>query len=121
MQDNSILVATYEGTHTHGPPDRNGSSSSLDSPIKGLVANFPCPTTADPFQPTVTLDLNLSGTGTVPETRRPRNFMEEYQKKSSCSRMEEYVASLTKDANFTLALAAAVARSITEQPNPTKA
>ncbi|RVW54174.1 WRKY transcription factor 18 [Vitis vinifera] len=54
------------------------------------------------------------------EKRRPQNFMEDYRK-SNCGRVEEYVASLTKDTNFTLALAAAVARSITDQPKPTQA
>lgn len=70
----------------------------------------------DPFQPAVTLDLTLSGTGTVSKKKIPKNFMEAYNQKSNCSRIEDYVASLTKDTNFTVALAAAVAGSITKQP-----
>lgn len=123
MEDETILVATYEGSHNHGPPHDHenpavGSSSSLQlGSTKGLAAKLPFPTTADPHH-SVTLDLTLSGTGQ--EKRRPHDFLEDHPK-SECSRIEEYVSSLTKDADFTLALAAAVARSINYQPKPTEA
>ncbi|KAL4320034.1 hypothetical protein GQ457_18G003160 [Hibiscus cannabinus] len=63
----------------------------------------------NPFRPGITLDLNLSCSN-----RENSSTDVKYKEK----RIEEYVASLAKDPNFTVALAADVARSMAEQPKP---
>lgn len=94
MEDKSLLVATYEGEHNHGVEGSLGKS--LSSPVMN-----------NPFQSAsvkgIGIDLNQSGA----DVEKSRNSDE--------TRMEDFVASLAKDPNFTLALAAAVARSMTEQ------
>ncbi|KAK9279155.1 hypothetical protein L1049_012832 [Liquidambar formosana] len=115
VEDESVLVATYEGEHNHGggPGAFGECSASPDSSIKGgSMPNFIRPVTANnPFRPTMTLDLTLSGSNQ--ESRRPsQSFMQD----PNYNKIEDYVASLTKDPNFTVALAAAVARSITDRP-----
>ncbi|KAL4650734.1 hypothetical protein ACB092_01G109300 [Castanea dentata] len=121
MEDKSILVATYDGEHNHEAHGSLGdSSSSSDIVNTGSIANVfspPCMAYNNPFQPAIALDLSLS----VPnqESRIPfQNFVEDYH--SNYNKIEEYVASLTKDANFTAALAAAVASSIADQPKISK-
>lgn len=59
----------------------------------------------------ITLDLTLSASNSSHGESTPST--------SSCEnneKLQEYVASFTKDPNFTLALAAAVARSIKSAP-----
>lgn len=110
MEDKSFLVATYEGEHNHDVQCSSlGQSSSLAnycSP-KSSIAHCPDYQTTDSFGSDVTLDLTLSGSNQ--ETRPPRNLM---QVGDDTKKIEEYVASLTKDPSFTLALADAVASSI---------
>lgn len=111
MEDKSFLVATYEGEHNHDVQCSSlGQSSSLlanyCSP-KSSILHCPDYQTTDSFGSHDTLDLTLSGSNQ--ETRSPKNLMQEcYDKK----KIEEYVASLTKDPSFTIALAEAVASSI---------
>ncbi|GLT85247.1 hypothetical protein SLE2022_034410 [Rubroshorea leprosula] len=94
MEDKSLLVATYEGEHNHGVERSLGKS--LSSPVMN-----------NPFQSAsvkgIAIDLNQSGADV------------EMSRNSDKTGMEGFVASLAKDPNFTLALAAAVARSMTEQ------
>lgn len=148
MEDNSILVATYEGQHNHDTCCSSGQyfSSSLDDDHeiiafnKGYVANFPptdnhhhdhnnqtrstASTTSPSSPPPITLDLSLSGgsTNNYQElNNREIEVLADHQyscndksinlNKKPKKELEEYVTSLTKDRNFTVALAKAVARS----------
>lgn len=56
----------------------------------------------------ITLDLTLSASNSSQEESTPSCENKE--------KLQEYVASFTKDPNFTLALTAAVARSIKSAP-----
>ncbi|BBG94992.1 WRKY DNA-binding protein 40 [Prunus dulcis] len=109
MVDKSLLVATYEGQHNHDAI--NGSP----------LGQFSCSSSTAPFEffspVPITLDLTLSGSTSNQENNRsagsPQNSSSSAQNIDCESRIEDYVAYLTKDHNFTQALAAAVASSIT--------
>ncbi|KAK6249276.1 hypothetical protein QUC31_020841 [Theobroma cacao] len=113
VEDKSFLLATYEGQHNHDVQSSPMESlSSAESSAMLSTTSSPYRVLSNSFRPTITLDLTLSGSN-VENSRNPRNLVQE----TSCNdhdnkRIEDYVASLTKDPNFTVALAAAVARSI---------
>ncbi|CAL8100220.1 unnamed protein product [Prunus armeniaca] len=141
MVDKSVLVATYEGEHNHdainGSPlgqfccssstaDHNNNIiiNPINFPSHGIsaninnndVINIGSPSNSSRPVP-ITLDLTLSGSMSNQENNGSAGSP---QNSSSCapninreSRIEDYVAYLTKDHNFTQALAAAVASSIT--------
>ncbi|XP_059643651.1 probable WRKY transcription factor 40 [Cornus florida] len=122
MDDESVLVVTYEGEHNHGPNSTAaGTSTSLiDSSIKGSVTDSPRPVTvgSTSLRPTVNLDLTLSrenkDTTTPSQNVTQDHFKNNKNNNSNRTRIGQYVTSLTKDPNFTAAIAAAVARSFTE-------
>ncbi|KAF8389211.1 hypothetical protein HHK36_025904 [Tetracentron sinense] len=98
IEDDSVVVATYEGEHNHAVPGAmEGLSSSSHSSIEGSIANIPCSTMIDPFRPTITLDLIL--TGAYQNIRSAlHNFMEEtnnIHNNDNINIIQEYVASLT--------------------------
>ncbi|KAG7965547.1 hypothetical protein I3843_08G006600 [Carya illinoinensis] len=130
VEDQSFLVATYDGEHNHDanyhvPALRDSLSSSDDEvlPKAGSVANIiypPYPVENHSFEPSIALDLSLSGPNE--KSRRNDHIVENKLHTNNCNvNIEEYVASFTKDPSFTAALAAAVARSMTHpQPKPSK-
>ncbi|XP_034201147.1 probable WRKY transcription factor 40 [Prunus dulcis] len=141
MVDKSLLVATYEGQHNHdainGSPLGQFSCSSstavhnnniiinpINFPSHGTSANINNNDVINIVSPSnssrpvpITLDLTLSGSTSNQENNRsagsPQNSSSSAQNIDCESRIEDYVAYLTKDHNFTQALAAAVASSIT--------
>ncbi|XWS17868.1 hypothetical protein CRYUN_Cryun33cG0105500 [Craigia yunnanensis] len=121
LEDKSFVVATYEGQHNHDVNATPGLflSSTDSSAMLSTTTSFPDPVLDNPFRPTITLDLNLSGSD-IQNSRNPPSVMQDYSTSNDDDnkRIEDYVASLTRDPNFTVALAAAVARSVTEQPKP---
>ncbi|KAJ4707786.1 WRKY transcription factor [Melia azedarach] len=121
--DESFLVATYEGEHNHEVHYLLGQSFS-SSPKTSTMANnvhSPADQTTDPFGSDITLDLTLTGPSQE-NKRTSQNILAESNnnKRKKKKKMEEYVASLTRDPNFTVALAEAVASSITELPRPAR-
>ncbi|XVF89397.1 hypothetical protein PTKIN_Ptkin19aG0127000 [Pterospermum kingtungense] len=125
LEDKSFVLATYEGQHNHDVTATLGQPlSSMDSSavVSSSTTSFPYPFLDNPFRPTVTLDLTLSDSDKQTAKNSPSTVTQDHI--SSCNedddnkRIEDYVASLTRDPNFTAALAAAVARSITERPIP---
>ena len=118
-------MATYDGKHNHdvhGSSLRDSSSSSDYSVARGSKANIisppRMPNNNNPFLPAMALDLTLSAPHQ--ENRRPFQNSLEDSHNNSYNNIAEYAASLTKDPNFTAALAAAVANSITQQPKLSK-
>ncbi|KAK8660840.1 hypothetical protein V6N13_051748 [Hibiscus sabdariffa] len=111
LEDKAFLMATYQGQHNHDvDPTTRQSLSSPGSSATTRTSEFRVPVlNNNPFRPGITLDLNLSGSN-----RENSSTDVKYKEK----RIEEYVASLAKDPNFTVALAAAVASSMAEQPKP---
>lgn len=111
MEDKRYLVATYEGEHNHEAECSLGQSFAL-----AKSSGFPSPESSNTFRSNLPLDLTLSGSSE--ENKRPSlNSMQDYHNKKM--KIEEFVASLIKDPDFTIGLAAAVASSISNLPKPT--
>ncbi|KAI4316397.1 hypothetical protein L6164_024381 [Bauhinia variegata] len=106
LRDNSILVATYDGEHNHGPLDDLLKPSS--SVLKSSIADSPSPILIDDKEATA-IDVALSGWSRT-ETRQTENSAQQHKN------IEEYVGSLIKDPNFTVALAETVACFISNKP-----
>ncbi|GMI89263.1 WRKY DNA-binding protein 40 [Hibiscus trionum] len=113
LDDKAFLMATYEGQHNHDVDPTIGQSLSSPGSSATAIISATTPTSescvpVNPFRPSITLDLNLSGSN------------HENSNSDNCDdkRIEDCVAAMTKDPDFTAALAAAVARSIVEQPKP---
>ncbi|KAK3211282.1 hypothetical protein Dsin_015988 [Dipteronia sinensis] len=117
IEDKRYLVATYDGEHNHDVDCSIGQSFA--SAKSSSMAGFPSPETSNTsrFQSNIALDLTLSGSSQEKKRPSSHDSVEEYHNKKM--KIEEYVASVTKDPNFTIALAAAVASSITDLPKPT--
>ncbi|KAJ7966263.1 WRKY transcription factor [Quillaja saponaria] len=109
IEDKSILVATYEGEHNHDIHDNPFSQTSLSTP-KGVTKGS---VVAGGNNPELTLDLSLSGSDQ--SHRRHTEKFVQHGSPSNHNKIKEYVDSLVKDPNFTVALAEAVARSISNQ------
>ncbi|KAL5558223.1 hypothetical protein UlMin_034434 [Ulmus minor] len=134
MENKSILVATYEGEHNHDVKtnDSEGkfSLSSPDREAKRSKVNFSSEmtsstSTSNPSGSAITLDLTLSGSGSGSGNNQDRQMNREIPGQNllgdnnNYGKIDDYVASLSKDHNFTVALAEAVARSIAGQhPKP---
>ncbi|XP_039005241.1 WRKY transcription factor 18-like, partial [Hibiscus syriacus] len=102
VEDESFVMASYEGQHNHDVYSTPGQS------LSSSAISFPYPVLDNPFRPTITLDLTSNIENTTPNYLG--NVMEDYH---TSNNIKDYVESLTKDSNFTMALAAAVASSIT--------
>ncbi|KAJ6732236.1 WRKY TRANSCRIPTION FACTOR 36-RELATED [Salix purpurea] len=100
----TILVATYEGEHNH-------ASHSQQEPLPGSIHSssfgqvFSTPTPIRSSDPTVTLDLIQSGTQVDTATMAARDVEVPAIQKILVQQM---ATSLTRDPNFTAALAAAI-------------
>ncbi|KAK1275005.1 putative WRKY transcription factor 40 [Acorus gramineus] len=71
-EDKSVLVATYEGAHTHPPQSLpKEPNSSTTTPI----TEYNCPGYMDPFRPSITLDLTLNGSPNPAIPARPIRTM----------------------------------------------
>ncbi|CAK9182875.1 unnamed protein product [Ilex paraguariensis] len=110
LEDESVIVATYEGEHNHEHDGVGKSTASPDGSITRVAD--------DPIGPSITLDLTLSRTSK--ESNIPfQNIRENHNTNRNCSDIEDFVASLTKDNKFMASLAAAIGKSLVEHPRPT--
>ncbi|XP_061354320.1 probable WRKY transcription factor 40 [Gastrolobium bilobum] len=112
LEDPTILVATYEGEHNHGHERAELSmvSNQKDGPVGSVnVSSSATPIIGSTTGPTIRLDLVQSG-------------LVESAQKSSIEKflVQQMATSLTRDPNFTTALATAISGRILDQTSVAK-
>ena len=102
VEDQSILVATYEGEHNHPHPSRQEVVASSSRCV--TLASAPCPPSLSSSGPTITFDLTKPKPNTETKTPSPPINSPQFQQ----FLVEQMASSLTKDSGFKAALAAAI-------------
>ncbi|OMO74136.1 DNA-binding WRKY [Corchorus olitorius] len=109
VEDQSVVVATYEGEHNHLPASQMEATSGSSRCMS--LGSVPCSASLNPTGPTITLDLTKSKSSNSDEIARNSNKQKMESSSSPEVRkylVEQMASSLTKDPNFTAALAAAI-------------
>lgn len=141
IEDQSIVVATYEGEHNHPVPSKPEAGASTNSSagsrlnvttIGGTTASVPCSTTLNPSGPSITLDLTEPKTVQKRDMKMNHNTSPrggnsirtttgggEYHNRPEFQQflIEQMATSLTKDPSFKAALAAAISGKILQHNN----
>lgn len=134
IEDQSIVVATYEGEHNHPQTSKpeSGASTNTSTGSRLNVASVPCSTTLNPSGPTITLDLTAPNTVEKRDMKMNHSTSSgnsirttttgcEYQNRPEFQQflIEQMATSLTKDPSFKAALAAAISGKILQHNNQT--
>lgn len=117
VEDQTVVVAMYEGEHNHQQPRSNHHESPNHNGCRRGNASIGSTTAAtlDSSAPTITLDLartKPASPGTMPAySASRRNNAPEFDK----FMVDQMASSLTKDSNFTAALVAAISGKFLNQ------
>ncbi|KAE8689515.1 metal transporter Nramp6-like [Hibiscus syriacus] len=105
VDDQCVVVATYEGEHNHLPPSQMEATSGSSSCV-GLSSVHAGSAPVKSAGPTITLDLTKSKSCDEEARNHSKPKMNSPEIKQYL--VEHMASSLTKDPNFTAALAAAI-------------
>ncbi|EEF49222.1 hypothetical protein RCOM_1441350 [Ricinus communis] len=114
IEDQTILVATYEGEHNHPHPSQMEATSGASRSL--TLGSVPCSASLGSSGPTITLDLTKSKSSNDARSSKPRMETPEVRQ----FLVEQMASSLTKDPNFTAALAAAISGKMLQQNHKDK-
>lgn len=109
VEDQSVLVATYEGEHNHPNPSMAEATSGSNRSV--TLSSLPSSVPPNSSGPALTLDLTRPKSSTDAKQSKPRIDSPEVRQ----FLVEQMASSLTKDPNFTAALAAAISGRILHQ------
>ena len=102
MDDQSVLVATYEGEHNHPHPSQMEATTGSNRGVTPV--SVPCSGSLASSTPTVTLDWTKSKSSSDSKNVTPKIEAPEVPQVL----VEQMATSLTKDPNFRAALVAAI-------------